>query len=68
MAFAYIALFVGMFIIYNTFSIIVAQRTREMAMLRAVGASRRQVLRSVLLEVGASSARWRRPSASAPAC
>ena len=50
MAFAYIALFVGMFIIYNTFSIIVAQRTREMAMLRAVGASRRQVLRSVLVE------------------
>jgi putative ABC transport system permease protein len=50
MAFAYIALFVGMFIIYNTFSIIVAQRMREMAMLRAVGASRRQVLRSVLLE------------------
>ena len=50
MAFAYIALFVGMFIIYNTFSIIIAQRMREMAMLRAVGASRRQVLRSVLLE------------------
>jgi putative ABC transport system permease protein len=58
MAFAYIALFVGMFIIYNTFSIIIAQRMREMAMLRAVGASRRQVLRSVLLEsamVGAVS-------------
>ncbi len=50
MAFAYIALFVGMFIIYNTFSIIIAQRMREMAMLRAVGASRRQVLRSVLFE------------------
>jgi putative ABC transport system permease protein len=50
MAFAYIALFVGMFIIYNTFSIIIAQRMREMAMLRAVGASRRQVLRAVLLE------------------
>lgn len=58
MAFAYIALFVGMFIIYNTFSIIIAQRMREMAMLRAVGASRRQVLRAVLLEsaiVGAVS-------------
>jgi putative ABC transport system permease protein len=58
MAFAYIALFVGMFIIYNTFSITIAQRMREMAMLRAIGASRRQVLRSVLLEsflVGAVS-------------
>jgi len=49
-AFAYIALFVGSFIIYNTFQIIVAQRTREMALLRAVGASRRQVLGSVLIE------------------
>jgi hypothetical protein len=45
MAFAYVSLFVGTFIIYNTFSIIIAQRMREMAMLRAVGASRRQVLR-----------------------
>jgi putative ABC transport system permease protein len=50
LAFAYIALFVGSFIIYNTFSIIVAQRSRDMAMLRAVGASRRQVLGSVLFE------------------
>jgi putative ABC transport system permease protein len=50
LSFAYVALFVGMFIIYNTFSIVVAQRTRDMAMLRAIGASRRQVLRSVLLE------------------
>ena len=49
-AFAYIALFVASFIIYNTFQIIVAQRIREMALLRAVGASRRQVLTSVLLE------------------
>ena len=38
------------FVIYNSFSIIVAQRTREMALLRAVGASRRQVRRAVLLE------------------
>src|SRR5207253_520440 len=45
-----IALFVGSFIIFNTFSIIVAQRTRELALLRALGASRRQVTRSVLLE------------------
>src|SRR6266545_35849 len=50
LAFAYIALFVGMFIIYNTFSIVIAQRMREMALLRAIGASRRQVLRSVLFE------------------
>jgi putative ABC transport system permease protein len=48
--FAYIALFVGMFIIYNTFSIVVAQRARDMAMLRAVGASRAQVVRSVVFE------------------
>lgn len=50
LVFAAIALFVGSFIIYNTFSIVVAQRSREMALLRAVGASRRQVLGSVLLE------------------
>ena len=48
--FAGIALFVGSFIIYNTFSIIVAQRSRETALLRAIGASRRQVLGSILLE------------------
>jgi putative ABC transport system permease protein len=50
LAFALIALFVGSFIIYNTFSILVAQRTREMALLRAIGASRRQVTLSLLLE------------------
>ncbi|MBK9180377.1 MAG: FtsX-like permease family protein [Acidimicrobiales bacterium] len=50
LTFAVIALFVGCFIIYNTFSIIVAQRTRELALLRALGASRRQVLGSVVLE------------------
>ncbi|MCD9624806.1 ABC transporter permease [Rhabdothermincola salaria] len=50
LTFALIALFVGSFIIYNTFSIIVAQRTRELALVRAIGASRGQVLRSVLLE------------------
>jgi putative ABC transport system permease protein len=48
--FALIALFVGSFIIFNTFSIVVAQRVREMALLRAVGASGRQVMSSVLLE------------------
>jgi putative ABC transport system permease protein len=48
--FAGIALVVGSFIILNTFSMLVAQRTRELALLRALGASRRQVTRSVLLE------------------
>jgi putative ABC transport system permease protein len=50
MAFAYVALFVGTFIIYNTFSIVVAQRMRDLAMLRAIGARRSQVLRSIVLE------------------
>ena len=50
LVFAFIALFVGAFIIFNTFSIIVAQRTREMALLRAIGASRRQVMTSVVIE------------------
>ncbi|MFM7063364.1 MAG: ABC transporter permease [Actinomycetes bacterium] len=48
--FGYIAIFVACFIIYNTFSIIVAQRTRETALLRAVGARRRQVLGATMLE------------------
>src|SRR6266581_923679 len=52
LAFAGVALFVGAFLIFNTFSIIVAQRTRELALLRCLGASRRQVLGSVLLESG----------------
>ena len=50
LVFALIALFVGTFIIFNTFSIVVAQRLREMALLRAIGASGRQVLVSVLTE------------------
>lgn len=50
LAFGAIALLVGTFIIYNTFSMLVAQRLRELALLRAIGASRRQVSRSVLLE------------------
>ena len=50
LVFAMIALFVGSFIIFNTFSIIVAQRTRELALLRALGASRRQVIVSVVVE------------------
>ncbi|MEU8588251.1 ABC transporter permease [Streptomyces sp. NPDC048664] len=48
--FAGIALFVGTFIIANTFTMLVSQRTRELALLRAVGATRRQVTRSVLIE------------------
>jgi putative ABC transport system permease protein len=48
--FALIALAVGAFIIYNTFSIVVAQRAREMALLRALGGSRRQVLGQVFGE------------------
>ncbi|AOW92027.1 hypothetical protein BFN03_03125 [Rhodococcus sp. WMMA185] len=50
LAFGAIALLVGTFIIYNTFSMIVAQRLRELALLRAIGAGRRQVGRSVVLE------------------
>ena len=45
--FAGIALFVGIFLIINTFSIVVAQRTKELALLRAIGAGRRQVIGSV---------------------
>jgi len=48
--FAGISLVVGAFLIVNTFSILVAQRSRELALLRALGASRRQVSFSVLLE------------------
>jgi putative ABC transport system permease protein len=50
LVFAGIALVVGAFVIFNTFSITVAQRTREFATLRTLGASRRQVLGSVILE------------------
>jgi putative ABC transport system permease protein len=50
LVFAFISLFVGAFTIYNTFSIVVGQRNRELALLRAVGASRRQVFGSVLAE------------------
>ncbi|MEU9121927.1 FtsX-like permease family protein [Streptomyces sp. NPDC048506] len=50
LTFAGIALFVGVFIIANTFTMLISQRSREIALLRAVGASRRQVVRSVLAE------------------
>ncbi|SDY97678.1 putative ABC transport system permease protein [Micromonospora pattaloongensis] len=50
LGFAGVALFVGIFLILNTFSIIVAQRTRELALMRAVGGSRRQIIGAVLVE------------------
>ena len=50
LAFAGIALFVGSFVIANTLSITIAQRTREFATLRTLGATRRQVLKSVIVE------------------
>jgi putative ABC transport system permease protein len=50
LAFAAIALFVGSFVIFNTLSITVAQRTREFATIRTLGGSRRQVLAAVILE------------------
>ncbi|WP_210588235.1 ABC transporter permease [Streptomyces sp. GESEQ-35] len=50
LGFAGIALFVGIFLISNTFTMLVAQRTKEIALMRAVGASRKQVTRSVLAE------------------
>ena len=50
LVFAAVSLVVGTFLIINTFSILVAQRSRELALLRALGASRRQVNVSVLVE------------------
>lgn len=50
LAFGGIALFVGSFVIANTLSITIAQRTRELATLRTLGATQRQVLRSVMVE------------------
>lgn len=56
LVFAIIAVIVGGFIIVNTFTILVAQRSRELALMRALGASRRQVTSSVLLEAVVMSA------------
>ena len=69
LAFGGIALFVGAFVIFNTLSITVAQRSRELATLRTLGASRRQVLRSVIAEAGDHRPRRvaRRPGRSASA-
>lgn len=52
LSFAGVSLFVGAFLIVNTFSIVVAQRMREFALLRAVGASAAQLRRMVLVEAG----------------
>ncbi len=51
--FSGVSLFVAAFLIFNTFSITVAQRTREFSMLRTIGASRRQLVRTVVLEAAA---------------
>jgi putative ABC transport system permease protein len=53
LAFGFIAIFVGAFVIFNTFSTTVAQRTHEFALLRALGATGRQVRRTVLVEAAA---------------
>jgi putative ABC transport system permease protein len=55
-AFAGVAMFVGAFVIWNTFSIMIGQRSRELALLRALGAGRGQVFRSVLAEAAAVGA------------
>ena len=52
LGFAAIGLVVAAFIIFNTFTILVAQRTHELGLLRAMGASRRQIIVSVVLEAG----------------
>ena len=50
LVFALISVVVGAFVIYTSFSFIVAQRQRQLALLRAIGASRRQILRSIVVE------------------
>ncbi len=50
LAFGYVSLFVGGFLIFNTFQVIVVQRTQELALMRAIGATKRQVRRMVLAE------------------
>lgn len=50
LTFAGVSLFVGAFLIFNTFSILLAQRTREFALLRAIGALRGQLMRAVVVE------------------
>ena len=52
LVFAGVSVLVGSFVIWNTFSVLVAQRRREVALLRAVGATRRQVLTGIMVEAG----------------
>jgi putative ABC transport system permease protein len=52
LVFAAVSLFVGSFVIWNTFNVLVAQRRREVALLRSVGATRRQILSGIVLEAG----------------
>lgn len=52
LVFAGVSVLVGSFVIWNTFNVLVAQRRREVALLRAVGATRRQILTGVLVEAG----------------
>ena len=59
LVFAFVALFVGAFVIFNTFNIVVTQRTRELGLLRAVGATRGQILRSVLAVVLRRPVTWK---------
>ena len=67
LVFAGIALLVATFSIHNTFSILVAQRTRESALLRALGASRRQIARFGRRSRRCWWAALRQPSVSVPA-
>ena len=68
LVFAAIGLVVACFTIYNTFQIVVTQRRREMALLRAVGASRRQVLAAQLVEASVVGVCGLRRSAWSPGC
>src|SRR5690606_18797235 len=52
LVFAAVSLLVGSFVIWNTFNVLLAQRRREVGLMRAVGATRRQVLGGILLESG----------------
>ena len=65
LVFAGVSVLVGSFVIWNTFNVLVAQRRREVALLRAVGATRRQVLTGVLVEAGGDRAGGRRARAAA---
>jgi putative ABC transport system permease protein len=65
--FAYLAMFVAAFVIFNTFSVVVTQRFRELALIRAVGGTPAQVRRSLLFEGGGDRGGCRAPSASCSA-